>query len=89
VRGCWFTLAAPDVDRTVRVRMQDYGFFVGRNTAGARVVLEGLLTSEELPQELAQHFADDEAAAGTAPARQVDGPEPTYQFMIAGARVWN
>lgn len=87
VRGCWFTLAAPDVDRTVRVRMVDYGFFVARNTAGAHVVLEGTLNAEEIPQDLAQHFADDEAAAGTAEARQVAGPEQTFQFMITGAQV--
>jgi len=87
VRGCWFTLSAPDVDPIVRIRMQDYAFFVPRNAIGATVVLEGTLERTVIPQDLAQHFADDEANAGTAPAREVAGPEDTFQFMISGAQI--
>lgn len=86
VSGCWFTVAAPDVEATVRIRMQDYGFFVPRNTVGASVTFQGLLELEEIPQEEAQHYADDEAAAG-GERRVVDGPELTYEFMITGAEV--
>jgi hypothetical protein len=85
--GCWFTLAAPDVPRTVRVTMLNYGFFVPRNTVGASVVLEGTLSAREVPQAEAQHYADDEAAAGTAPARQVAGPEQSYEIVITGAQL--
>ena len=86
-RGCWFTMAAPDVTETVRIRMVDYGFFVPRDAMGHHVVFEGTLQLEDVPQEAAQHYADDEAAAGTAPARVVEGPERTYQFMITGAEI--
>lgn len=86
VSGCWFTVAAPGVQATVRIRMQDYGFFVPRNALGADVTFEGTLELEETPQEEAQHYADDEAAAGGQP-RVVDGPELTYEFMITGAEL--
>lgn len=86
VSGCWFTVAAPDVQATVRIRMQDYGFFVPRNAMNAAVTFEGTLELEEVPQEQAQHYADDEAAAG-GERRVVDGPELTYEFMISGAEM--
>ncbi|MFT6399558.1 MAG: hypothetical protein ACJAYU_004325, partial [Bradymonadia bacterium] len=84
VSGCWFTIAAPDVESTVRIRMVDYGFFVPQNAVDAMVTFEGTLELLEVPAEVAQHYADDEAAAG-GEARVVDGPELTYQFMITGA----
>jgi hypothetical protein len=86
-RGCWFTLSAPNVAPTVRVRMLNYGFLVPRNTSGATAILEGTLARTTIPQEMAQHYADDEAAAGTAPARQVAGPEDTFEFTITGATI--
>ena len=86
-RGCWFTLSDPAVDLVVRIRMQDYGFFVPRDAMGAHVVFEGLLTQETIAQEQAQHYADDEAAGSATPARVVEGPEDIYQFMITGAEI--
>lgn len=86
-RGCWFTMAGANVPETVRIRMVDYGFFVPRDAMGQHVVFEGTLEREEIDQATAQHYADDEAAAGTAPPRVVEGPEMTYQFMITGARI--
>ena len=85
--GCWFTIAAADVESTVRIRMVDYGFFVPRNAMGAGVIFEGTLELLEVPEDVAQHYADDEAAANGADARVVDGPELTYQFMITGAEM--
>lgn len=86
VSGCWFTVAAPDVEAVVRIVMLDYAFFVPANVAGAEAIFEGTLELLEVPQERAQHYADDEAAAG-GEARVVDGPELTYKFTIAGVRV--
>lgn len=86
-KGCWFVIAAPGVEVPVRIKMKDYGFFVPRNSAGAAVVFEGVLKREEIPQAVAQHYANDEAAAGTAPPRVVTGPESTYEFTISAAEV--
>lgn len=86
-RGCWFTLAAETVQPTVRVRMLNYGFLVPRNVSGASAIIEGTLVRTQIPQEVAQHYADDEAAAGTAPARTVTGPEDAYEFTITGAEI--
>jgi hypothetical protein len=67
--------------------MVDYGFFVPQNAMGASVVFEGTLEQLEVPEDVAQHYADDEAAANGGEARVVDGSELTYQFMITGAEM--
>jgi len=84
--GCWFTVTSASVESVVRIRMLDYGFFVPRNALGASVTFEGVLSLKEVSQELAQHYADDEAAAGGEP-REVDGPVQEYEIVITGAEM--
>jgi hypothetical protein len=85
-RGCWFTLVAPGVTQPVRVRMQDYGFFVPRDATGAHCTLEGTLSTEVIPQDVAQHYADEAVAPGETP-RQVEGPETIYSILITGVEL--
>ncbi len=83
-KGCWFTLEGAGVEVPIRVRMKDYGFFVSKNAAGAKAVLEGTLVRKVIDQKTAQHFADDEAKAGGKPARVVTADEETFEFMANG-----
>jgi hypothetical protein len=85
-RGCWFSLVAPGVTQAVRVRMQDYGFFVPSDVTGAQCTFEGTLSSETISQETAQHYADEAVGPGETP-RQVDGPETIYSFLITGVEL--
>ena len=78
-KGCWFTMSGDGVTEEVRVRMKDYAFFVPKNAEKAAVVAEGTLTQREVPQEEAQHYADDAAQAGE-PAKKVEGPQKTWEF---------
>lgn len=78
-KGCWFTMQDESVDEPVRVTMKDYGFFVPRNADGAKAVVEGTLVSREMPQEEAQHYAEDEAGPGETP-REVTGPQRVWEF---------
>ena len=86
-KGCWFTLNAPEVAIPVRVQMKDYAFFVPRNTAGADAILEGTFKRREIPQDEAQHYADDEAAGTGAPARTIVGPQEAWQFTADAVRI--
>jgi hypothetical protein len=86
-KGCWFTLVAEDVEIPIRVRMKDYGFFIARNADGARVILEGTLNKVTVPQEVAQHFADDEVAGTEKKAEKIEADQETYQFMATGVEV--
>ena len=85
-KGCWFTLAADDVDRPVRVKMKDYGFFVPRNADGTAAIVEGALTKRTMPKEEAQHYADDAAKAGEA-AKTVEGPQDVYEFTATTVQI--
>jgi hypothetical protein len=85
-RGCWFTLEDEGVEVSVRVRMLDYGFFVPRNTGGARAVVEGVIQAVEIPQDVAQHYADDAAAAGAEPV-VIEGPQQGIEITATGVEL--
>lgn len=82
-KGCWMTLTAPELKQEVRVKFKDYAFFMPRNAMGGTVDIEGVLTERVMPQEEAQHYADDAAKAGEEP-RKVDGPVKAYLLMATG-----
>jgi hypothetical protein len=85
-KGCWFTMTDDSTEEVVRVKMKDYGFFVPKNTAGARVVAEGMLTSREISQKEAQHYADDAAEEGEEP-KKVEGPQKVWQFTATAVEM--
>ena len=79
-KGCWFTLDDDAVDRPVRVRMKDYGFFVPRNTADGHSIIEGTVEKTTIDEELARHYAED---SGDDPDA-IDGPQSNYKFTATG-----
>ncbi len=85
-KGCWFTMKDDSIEEPVRVKMKDYGFFVPRNADGTVAVVEGTLASREIPQDEAQHYADDEAAAGGEP-RKVEGPVKAWEFTATAIQL--
>lgn len=88
-RGCWFTVESDATEHTIRVRMQDYAFFVPRNTGGAEVELEGLLTRRLVPVDEVQHYAEDAARAAGEEAEVpvITEPEVTWEFMATAVRI--
>lgn len=83
-RGCWLALDAEDVDRPVRVRMKDYGFFISRNAAGARAVIEGALEEVTLSEDEARHYAEKQ---GHVDPDSIEGQEEAYRFVATGVEV--
>lgn len=84
-KGCWFALAGEGIDRPVRVKMKDYGFFVPRNAKGARAIVEGTLTAREMSAEEAKHYAED---AGKTPEEVAKiGATKVYEFTATAVEV--
>lgn len=83
-KGCWFTLTAEGVSIPVRVKMKDYGFFVPRNSDGARAVVEGVLTMREMPVDEAKHYAQDEGKTGD----DITEPVKTYEITATTVEVY-
>ncbi|WP_230467704.1 DUF4920 domain-containing protein [Lujinxingia vulgaris] len=86
-KGCWFTLKTDQVEEPVRVRMKDYGFFVSRNSDGAEVIVEGTLTATVISEEMAQHYAEDQAEATGEPVEKVEGEQKNYEFTATGLQI--
>ncbi len=57
-KGCWMKVDLGD-GKTMRVTFKDYAFFVPKDAAGRKVVLDGVAMVEETSVESLRHFAED------------------------------
>lgn len=82
-KGCWMVIT--DGEREVRVRFKDYGFFVPRDAAGRRVIVEGAVKEEEISEEIARHYAEE----GSHPERaaEIHGPQKIISIIATGVEV--
>ena len=60
-KGCWMELTAEGVDRGMRIRFKDYGFFVPLDSAGAQALVEGQVNTRKLDEPTAKHLAEEGA----------------------------
>lgn len=61
--GCWAELgASADALRTIRVKMKDHAFFIPLQSAGFRVLTEGVFTVRKLSKEEVKHLIEDDGA---------------------------
>ncbi|MEC8832973.1 MAG: DUF4920 domain-containing protein, partial [Bacteroidota bacterium] len=61
-KGCWMKVQLDSEDE-VFVRFKDYGFFVPKDAAGKKVVMNGAAFFEEMSVEEQRHYAEDEGAS--------------------------
>lgn len=61
-KGCWMILG--EGERSVRVKFEDYAFFVPKDSASKQAVVEGTLEAVELSDEEVEHLASE---AGKSP----------------------
>ena len=81
MKGCWMTLVpeqeAGNEEMDMMVRFKDYGFFVPKDIAGRRVIVEGKAYYTLTSVEDLRHYAEDagkseeEVAAITEPKREL------------------
>lgn len=81
-KGCWFKMTDTSVERSIRVRMQDYDFFIPRNTAGGEALVQGYLQSREVPAEEVEHYASDQGKD-----IEVEGPQKVVEFMASAVEI--
>lgn len=81
VKGCWMILV--DGDTKVRVTFKDYGFFMPKNLAGTKVVVEGVLSEEVLSEKDARHYAED-AGKSKAEIAKIKGDQRELGFEATG-----
>jgi hypothetical protein len=56
-KGCW--LVVTDGKKQMRVTFKDYAFFVPMNSDGRTVLLEGIVSQQEISAGAAEHYAGE------------------------------
>lgn len=78
-KGCW--LVVSDGTSQMRVTFKDYGFFVPTTSSGTNVVLQGVVTEEEIPEDMAKHYAEE--SRGEDPD-EIEGPQKVITMVATG-----
>jgi Domain of unknown function (DUF4920) len=84
-KGCWLTMELANGNE-MRVRFRDYAFFVPKNSAGNKVVLEGTAYREMISVDDQRHYAKD-GGASEAELAKITAPKEEFTFMADGALV--
>jgi hypothetical protein len=82
-KGCW--LVVTDGERAIRVSFKDYGFFVPKDAAGKKVVLEGTVEKKIISEMHAQHIAQ-ESKEKTDPST-IKGPQQIITMVATGVEI--
>lgn len=63
MEGCWAELGAEkDSTQTIRVKMKDHAFFIPLQSAGYKVLTEGIFSIKTLSQEEVKHLMEEDGA---------------------------
>jgi hypothetical protein len=84
-KGCWMTVATGD-GQTIRVTFKDYGFFVPKDVAGKKTVLEGEAKMETVDVATLKHYAED-AGKSKDEIDAITEPEKKLTFVASGVEI--
>lgn len=84
-KGCWMKMQRPD-GKAMRITFKDYGFFVPKDLAGRRVVMEGKIYHDTVSVKVRRHFARDEGKSEEA-VMQIDEPTTRLAFKANGVTI--
>ncbi len=86
-KGCWMNIVSDNSpDQPIFVKFKDYGFFVPKDLAGSKVVIEGKAYSEETSVDELRHYAEDEGKSEEEIAA-ITEPVKELKFMASGVEV--
>ena len=82
-KGCWTVLR--DGKSEVRVKFRDYAFFVPRDAAGRRALVEGIVTAKTISEAEAKHYAEE--SGDPESAKDIKGPQKVLAFTAIGVEI--
>lgn len=82
-KGCWMNIAGGEGQENLFVQFEDYGFFMPKDIAGRKVVMEGKAYREVTTVEELKHFAEDEGKSAKEIAA-ITEPLEELKFMATG-----
>jgi len=80
--GCWMDIGM-GYNEVLKVTFKDYAFFIPKDAAGKKAVLEGIAFRELVPVETLRHYAEDEGKSEEEIAA-ITMPEMSYLFVAKG-----
>lgn len=84
VKGCWMVVTSEGSDEEpVMVRFKDYGFFVPKDIAGRKVIMDGLAFREVTSVEELRHYAED-AGKTKEEIEAITEPKEEMKFLASG-----
>lgn len=84
-KGCWMKITTAD-GKAMRVTFKDYAFFVPKDIAGKKVVIEGVAMKQETSVADLKHYAQD-AGKSEAEIAKITKPEYDITFEAEGVIV--
>ena len=88
-KGCWMNIVSTDNEpKEIFVKFKDYGFFVPKDIAGQKVIMQGEVFREVTSVDELRHYAEDEGKSKEEIAA-ITEPEEELKFMASGVIVLN
>ena len=85
-KGCWMNIASQNGEPSMFVKFKDYGFFMPKDLAGKKVVMQGYAFKEVTDVEALRHFAQDEGKSKEEIAK-INKPKEEYKFVASGVLI--
>lgn len=80
--GCWAELGAEkDSKQTIRVNMKDHAFFIPLESAGYKILTEGVFSVKTLSKKEVEHFTEEGAKFENV---NEDGTVTVVSFLASG-----
>lgn len=87
-KGCWMNVVSGTGEsQPIFVKFKDYGFFVPKDCAGKKVVMEGIAYREITPVDELKHYAEDKGASAEELAA-ITEPKEELKFMASGVLLY-
>lgn len=85
-KGCWMNIASEKGETPMFVKFKDYAFFMPKDLAGKKVVMQGYAFKEVTDVAALRHFAEDEGKSKEEIAK-ITKPKEEYKFMANGVLI--
>lgn len=83
-KGCWIRITPESSNQPeMVVKFKDYAFFLPKDIAGRKVVLQGIAYREVTSVEELRHYAEDDGKSAEEIAK-ITQPKEELKFMAAG-----
>jgi hypothetical protein len=84
VKGCWMNIISEETGKPkMFVKFKDYAFFMPKDIAGRKVVMQGMAYREVTSVEELRHYAED-AGKSAAEIALITKPKEELKFMASG-----